>query len=223
MAKFLDKKEEKKHRSTILLGAGVGLLIISLLILGVAKYKAKKTKLSRRFMIMMGCMVVFSLSIFVLAIVVMVTPNTLETRPTEDSVNERRELEEFIPSQAYQIRSTKLDLCMTTFWVAPVAGEVAPDLHRFQVLMKKCVKSNVHQLFTIDRGDPIWPEVWGNDWNNPCKGTLDTCFELHPFTDPESCINNPHHPKTGEKLHSESCKIPQAKGHQTHYWELVFP
>jgi hypothetical protein len=69
-------------------------------------------------LIVMAGLVLFSLSILILAIVVMVTPNTLETRPIEDSPNQRRELEEFVPSTAYQIRSTKLDLCMTTLWVS---------------------------------------------------------------------------------------------------------
>eukprot|EP00978_Attheya_sp_CCMP212_P034386 scaffold143857_cov52-Attheya_sp.AAC.2 len=222
MAKFLDNKEEKKQRSTIFLATGVGLLIFSLLVYVAAKYRAKTAKLSRTTLIAIAGLVLFSLSIFILAIVVMVTPNTLETRPIEDSQNQRRELEEFVPSTAYQIRSTKLDLCMTTLWVPPERGEDSPDMHRFQVSLKKCVKTNVNQLFTIDRGENIWDEVWDGKWKNPCKGTLDTCFELHPYTDPESCINNPHHPKTGEKLHSESCKIPRAKGHQTHYWELIF-
>eukprot|EP00978_Attheya_sp_CCMP212_P049737 scaffold702079_cov55-Attheya_sp.AAC.1 len=205
MAKFLDTKEEKTERTIYLLVAAAVLLVLSILLFVIGKRKTK------------------GVALFAVALVIMLTPATLETRPTpEDSTpgeEERRELESaFAPYHVYQIKNVRMNMCMRA--KKKQLTEKQDDPHRFTILVEKCDKEDAEQLFTIDAGPTVWDDIWGK-WNDPCKGTLETCFELHPFLDPESCFNNPHHPKSGEKLMSENCRIPRARGHQTNRWELA--
>jgi hypothetical protein len=80
-------------------------------------------------------------------------------------------------------------------------------------LLRVCDESKSNQIFSIDEGKDIWGGAM-------CTGKIDSCFEIHPFGDPEICLDNPHHPKSGERLGMKPCKVPQAKGHQTHRFEI---
>lgn len=225
MEKFLFKKEEKKERTIYLMGAALFLLVLSIIFFVIGKTKAKKDKLSGPTLLLVASFLCFSVALFVVALVIMLTPNILETRPTPKESNpgqdERRELEsDFVQYHVYQVKNTRMNMCMTA--KKKPLNSSNDDPHRFTILVAKCDQGDEEQLFTIDAGPTIWDDVWGKgNYKDPCRGTLDTCFELHPLTDPKSCLNNPHHPKEGEKLMSEDCKIPRARGHQTHRWELT--
>ena len=118
MEKFLFKKEEKKERTIYLMGAALFLLVLSIIFFVIGKTKAKKDKLSGPTLLLVASFLCFSVALFVVALVIMLTPNILETRPTPKESNpgqdERRELEsDFVQYHVYQVKNTRMNMCMT--------------------------------------------------------------------------------------------------------------
>eukprot|EP00978_Attheya_sp_CCMP212_P031100 scaffold116384_cov53-Attheya_sp.AAC.1 len=109
-------------------------------------------------------------------------------------------------NNTFQIRNTAHNLCMS-------ASENPNKERYYQILLRVCDENNSNQIFSIDEGKDIWGDTM-------CTGEIDSCFEIHPFDDPEICLDNPHHPRSGERLGMKPCKVPQAKGHQTHRFEI---
>jgi hypothetical protein len=75
--------------------------------------------------------------------------------------------------------------------------------HAFTIFATDC-KTKIEQAFAA-------PGLY--DENNK--------FAMHPFQHPMHCLTNPHHPKSGEIIYAEQCRLPTHKVHMTAWYELV--
>jgi hypothetical protein len=75
--------------------------------------------------------------------------------------------------------------------------------HAFTITAENCANT-IHQAFSA-----------------PGLYDAENRFAIHPFNHPEHCLTNPHHPKGGEIIYAEQCRLPTHKVHMTAWYELV--